>query len=118
MIPRQFALYSTVLFDVRILVPAEHAQEASALLEEHRKATASGARADSEDAKVFRAFRLSVLGLAMLPVLSHLLSISMLRGVRREQLEELGRRRYRQAQVINGIVIAATVVLIVLAIVR
>lgn len=106
MIPREFILYSTALFDVKLFVSEEHAEEATLLIEDYRKAVAKEASDESDDAIVFRAFRASVFGIALLPVVLNCFSIWTLRSVRYGALQSISRRRYVTAQVVNGFAVA------------
>jgi hypothetical protein len=91
--------------EVDVVVAREDAEEAVFLLEELGSTEVPPLEAedglvrpsDGADADAARAFRLAILGLFFLPVLSHLYCLIALRKIERGKLSKKGERQYRAA---------------------
>lgn len=80
---------------VKVLVAAGDAERAAELIAEHERELAKQRiKTDTADARVARAYRLALVGLMLLPVAAHLISlVNLVRSPWRE-LSAKGRRHY------------------------
>lgn len=93
---------------VRLLVADEHAERAQELIREHERALAAERRrTDTADERVARAYRLALVGLMLLPVVTQLISLVQLVQVSRSALSAKGRRHYVLALSLDALVLGA-----------
>lgn len=95
---------------VRLLVAARHAERAQELIREHERAVAAERRrTDTADQRVGRAYRLALVGLMLLPVVTQLISLVQLLRVPWAALSTKGRRQYVFALCFDALVLGAVV---------
>jgi hypothetical protein len=93
---------------VRLLVADRHAERAQELIREHERALAAEhRRTDTADERAARAYRLALVGLVLLPVVTQLISLVQLLRVSRAALSAKGRRRYAVALAFDVLVLGA-----------
>jgi Putative prokaryotic signal transducing protein len=94
--------------NVRIFVADENAEEAQRLIQEHDRAlTAERRRADTLDEKATRAYRMTLIGWMILPVVAQAISMFTLVRLPYSKLSKTVRRRYRIAMLFNLIVLGS-----------
>lgn len=95
---------------VRLLVAAEHAERAQALVQAHERQLAEERRrTDTSDDRVARAYRLALIGLLLFPVVTQLISLVQLLRVPWSSLSSKGRRHYVIALAFDLVVLGAVV---------
>lgn len=95
---------------VRLLVADEHAVRAHELVAQHEKALAAERRrTDTADQRVARAYRLALVGLMLMPVLTQAISLVQVLRVPWASLSARGRRHYVIALVFDCIVVGSAV---------
>lgn len=93
---------------VRLLVAAQDAERARALIDEHERAlSAERRRTDTADERVGRAYRLALVGVLLLPVVTQLVSLVQLMRVPWSALSTKGRRQYVFAFSFDALVLGA-----------
>ena len=102
--------FQAALGGVKLLVPERHAEGASAAMLAFEREQQAERRAEIADDVVARAYRCSVIGLFVAPVVLHLWSFHLLSGVK-DELSGRGKRQKVTALVINVAVVlfAATI---------
>jgi Putative prokaryotic signal transducing protein len=95
---------------VRLLVADEHAEQAHQLVETHEKELATQRRrADTSDERVARAYRLALVGLMLMPLLTQAISLVQVLRVPWSTLSARGRRHYVIAVLFDSLVLASAV---------
>jgi hypothetical protein len=93
---------------VRLLVAAEHAERAQELIRKYeRELSTERRRADSADQRVGRAYRLALVGLLLLPVVTQLVSLVQLLRVSWSALSSKARRQYVVALSFDALVLGS-----------
>lgn len=93
---------------VRLLVAAQDAERARELIREHERALAAERRrTDTADQRVGRAYRLALVGLLLLPVVTQLISLVQLLRVPWAALSKKGRRHYVFALSFDALVLGS-----------
>jgi hypothetical protein len=104
----------TAFGGVRVLVAKEHAEEAFLLIEQHEKALAADRRnPDTADDRVARAYRLALVGLIVVPVLMHAISLLNLVRAPWSSLSDKGRRHYVIGMALDLLVLGPAVYFVV-----
>lgn len=98
----------TAFGGVKVLVSADDAVRATELIEQHEKALADERRrTDTADERVARAYRLALIGLLLLPVVAHAISLFNLLRAPWSALSKKGRRQYVVGVAFDVLVIGA-----------
>jgi hypothetical protein len=98
----------TAFGGVRVLVTAEDAVRARDLIDQHEKELAADRRrSDTADHRVARAYRLSLIGLMLLPLVAHVISLINIVRVPWSALSPKGRRHYLIGIAFDLVVIGA-----------
>jgi hypothetical protein len=93
---------------VRLLVAEQHAERAHALIGEHERALAAERPlTDTADQRVGRAYRLALVGLLLVPVVTQLISLVQLLRVSWSALSRKGRRQYLFALSLDALVLGS-----------
>ena len=93
---------------IRLLVSAEHAEQARELILKHESALAAERRrTDTADQRVARGYRLALIGMALFPVLAHAISLVQVLRVPWSALSAGGRRHYVVALLFDTLVLGA-----------
>lgn len=93
---------------VRLIVAEQHAERAQELIREHERALAvERRRTDTADERVGRAYRLALVGLLLVPVVTQLVSLVQLLRVSWSALSAKGRRQYLIALSFDALVLGS-----------
>lgn len=93
---------------VRLLVAQRDAERARELIRDYERALVTQRRrTDTADERVARAYRLALVGLMLLPVITQLISLVQLLRVPRSTLSARGRRHYAIALSFDVLVLGA-----------
>jgi hypothetical protein len=91
---------------VRLLVAAEHAEQARQLIRDHERALAAERRSsETADERVARGYRLALIGMALFPVVAHAISLVKVLRVPWSALSARGRRHYVVAVLFDALVL-------------
>lgn len=93
---------------VRLLVADQHAEQAHRLVEAHEKELAAQRRrVDTADARAARAYRLALIGLMLMPLLTQAISLVQVLRVPWSSLSARGRRHYVIAVLFDSFVLVS-----------
>ncbi len=107
--------WETAFGGIKLLVPMDQAEEASALIEELRVQAKQNGRLELPANAVSRAFRIAVLGLFICPGPAHLWSLAMVLNTESRDLAAESLRTRRMTLAIDVIVIGAVLALLLAA---
>ena len=109
--------YEAAFGGVKLFVRSSEALRASELLESYRTAPASRPRSETQQERLQRAFRTSIVGFVLFPVALHVLSLWLLHNVAYRDLNRADRKTYIITLVLScSVLVVAALVLFSLGI--